>query len=159
MMEKHDSMGNTFDLDNIDLSILRLLRQNARMSLQEMSRRTGISDATIQFRLKRMKANEVIEKFTVTANPTATGYTITAIILVKTDIERHEQAVAALSKLAEVTEVYGVLGEYDLFVKVWSRSLEELNAIINDRIRSIDGIDDLLEIVVVERVKEETPPI
>ena len=158
-MEKHDSMGNTFDLDNIDLSILRLLRQNARMSLQEMSRRTGISDATIQFRLKRMKANEVIEKFTVTANPTATGYIITAIILVKTDIERHEQAVAALSKLAEVTEVYGVLGEYDLFVKVWSRSLEELNAIINDRIRSIDGIDDLLEIVVVQRVKEETPPI
>jgi len=152
-------MGNTFDLDNIDLSILRLLRQNARMSLQEMSRRTGISDATIQFRLKRMKANGVIEKFTVTANPAATGYTITAIILVKTDIERHEQAVAALSKLAEVTEVYGVLGEYDLFVKVWSRSLEELNAIINDRIRSIDGIDDLLEIVVVERVKEETPPI
>lgn len=152
-------MGNTFDLDNIDLSILRLLRQNARMSLQEMSRRTGISDATIQFRLKRMKANEVIEKFTVTANPTATGYIITAIILVKTDIERHEQAVAALSKLAEVTEVYGILGEYDLFVKVWSRSLEELNAIINDRIRSIDGIDDLLEIVVVERVKEETPPI
>ena len=152
-------MGNTFDLDNIDLSILRLLRQNARMSLQEMSRRTGISDATIQFRLKRMKANEVIEKFTVTANPTATGYIITAIILVKTDIERHEQAVAALSKLAEVTEVYGVLGEYDLFVKVWSRSLEELNAIINDRIRSIDGIDDLLEIVVVQRVKEETPPI
>jgi Lrp/AsnC family transcriptional regulator for asnA, asnC and gidA len=152
-------MGNTFDLDNIDLSILRLLRQNARVSLQEMSRRTGISDATIQFRLKRMKANEVIEKFTVTANPTATGYIITAIILVKTDIERHEQAVAALSKLAEVTEVYGILGEYDLFVKVWSRSLEELNAIINDRIRSIDGIDDLLEIVVVERVKEETPPI
>ena len=152
-------MGNTFDLDNIDLSILRLLRQNARMSLQEMSRRTGISDATIQFRLKRMKANGVIEKFTVTANPAATGYTITAIILVKTDIERHEQAVAALSKLAEVTEVYGVLGEYDLFVKVWSRSLEELNAIINDRIRSIDGIDDLLEIVVVQRVKEETPPI
>jgi Lrp/AsnC family transcriptional regulator for asnA, asnC and gidA len=152
-------MGNTFDLDNIDLSILRLLRQNARVSLQEMSRRTGISDATIQFRLKRMKANEVIEKFTVTANPTATGYIITAIILVKTDIERHEQAVAALSKLAEVTEVYGILGEYDLFVKVWSRSLEELNAIINDRIRSIDGIEDLLEIVVVERVKEETPPI
>jgi DNA-binding Lrp family transcriptional regulator len=61
-------MGNTFDLDNIDLSILRLLRQNARMSLQEMSRRTGISDATIQFRPKRMKANGVIEKFTVTAS-------------------------------------------------------------------------------------------
>ena len=52
-----------------------------------------------------------------------------------------------------------MLGEYDLFVKVWSRSLDELNTIINDHIRSIDGIEDLLEIVVVERVKEETPPV
>ena len=65
----------------------------------------------------------------------------------------------SLAKIPEITEVYGVLGEYDLFLKVWSRSLEELNTIINDRIRSIDGIEDLLEIVVVERVKEETPPV
>ena len=65
----------------------------------------------------------------------------------------------ALAKIPEITEVYGVLGEYDLFIKVWSRSLEELNSTINDQIRSIDGIEDLLEIVVVERVKEETPPV
>jgi len=38
-------------------------------------------------------------------------------------------------------------------------SLKELNLIINDKMRSIDGVEDLLEIVVVERVKEETPPV
>jgi Lrp/AsnC family transcriptional regulator for asnA, asnC and gidA len=152
-------MGNSLDLDETDRTILRSLRQNARMSLQEMSRKTGISDATLQFRLKRMKANGAIEQFTITANPAATGYTVTAIMLVQTDAERHDGAVEALAKIPEITEVYGVLGEYDLFLKVWSRSLEELNTIINDRIRSIDGIEDLLEIVVVERVKEETPPV
>lgn len=67
-------MGSNLDLDGIDLTILRYLRQNARMSLQEMSRQTGISDATIQFRLKRMKANGAIEKFTIIASPAATGY-------------------------------------------------------------------------------------
>ena len=152
-------MGNSLDLDEMDRTILRNLRQNARMSLQEMSRKTGISDATIQFRLKRMKANGAIEQFTITANPAATGYIVTAIMLVQTDAERHDGAVEALAAIPEITEVYGVLGEYDLFLKVWSRSLEELNTIINDRIRSIDGIEDLLEIVVVERVKEETPPV
>jgi Lrp/AsnC family transcriptional regulator for asnA, asnC and gidA len=124
-----------------------------------MSRRSGISDATIQFRLKRMRANGVIERFTITANPTATGYAVTAIMLVQTDNEKHDQAVAALTKIPEITEVYGILGEYDLFLKVWSRSLEELNTLINDHIRSIEGIEDLHEIVVVERVKEETSPV
>ncbi len=152
-------MGNSQDLDEVDRTILLNLRQNARMSLQEMSRISGISDATLQFRLKRMKANGVIEQFTITANPAATGYTVTAIMLVQTEAERHDNAVMSLAKIPEITEVYGVLGEYDLFLKVWSRSLEELNTIINDRIRSIDGIEDFLEIVVVERVKEETPPV
>lgn len=152
-------MGNSLELDEVDRAILRSLRQNARMSLQEMSRKSGISDATIQFRLKRMKANGVIERFTITANPAATGYAVTAIMLVQTDTERHDQTVSALAKIPEITEVYGILGEYDLFVKVWSGSLEELNCLINDRIRSIEGIEDLHEMVVVERVKEETPPV
>jgi len=152
-------MGNSLELDEVDRAILRSLRQNARMSLQEMSRKSGISDATIQFRLKRMKANGVIERFTITANPAATGYAVTAIMLVQTDTERHDQTVSALAKIPEITEVYGILGEYDLFVKVWSSSLEELNSLINDRIRSIEGIEDLHEMVVVERVKEETSPV
>ena len=152
-------MGNSLELDEVDRAILRSLRENARMSLQEMSRRSGISDATIQFRLKRMKVNGVIERFTITANPAATGYAVTAIMLVQTDNEKHDQAVKALAKIPEITEVYGILGEYDLFVKVWSKSIEELNTLINDRIRSIEGIEDLHEIVVVERAKEETSPI
>lgn len=84
---------------------------------------------------------------------------VTAIMLVQTDSIRHDQAVAALVQIPEITEVYGVLGEYDLFVKVWSRSLEEMNSIINERMRLIEGIKDLLEIVVVYRAKEDTSPI
>jgi len=152
-------MGNSVDLDEVDRIILRSLRENARMSLLEVSRKSGISDATIQFRLKRMKANGVIERFTVMANPAATGYAVTAIMLVQTDNERHDQAVSALVNIPEITEVYGILGEYDLFLKVWSRSLDELNTLINDHIRSIEGIEDLHEIVVVDRAKEETSPV
>jgi Lrp/AsnC family transcriptional regulator for asnA, asnC and gidA len=152
-------MSSIQDLDEIDLSILRLLRQNSRMSLQEMSRIIRISDATIQFRLKRMRANGVINSFTIIANPAATGYAVTAIVLVQTDTDKHDEAKIALARIPEISEVYGVLGEYDLFIKVWSRGLDELNSIINDKIRSIEGIEDLREIVVVERVKEEAPPV
>jgi len=152
-------MSNSLELDEVDRTILRMLRQNARMSLQEMSRKTGISDATIQFRLKRMKTNGVIEKFTIFASPNATGFVIAAVMLIQTDSEKHDKAMSALAEIPEITEVYGVLGEHDLFAKIWSRSLEELNEIINDRIRSIEGIEDLQEIVVVERAKEETSPI
>ena len=152
-------MSNSMDLDEVDRVILHHLRQNGRMSLLEMSRKSGISDATIQFRLKRMKANGVIERFTIIASPAATGHVVTAIMLVQTDAERHDQVTSNLAKIPEITEVYGILGEYDLFLKVWSKSLEELNALINDRIRSIEGIEDLHELVVVNRAKDEMPPV
>ena len=152
-------MNNSSELDEVDSAILRLLRENARMSYLEMSRKTGISDATIQHRLKRMKERGVIDRFTVLANPAATGYAVTAIMLVQTESEKHDEAKTALSALPEVSEVYSVLGEYDLYMKVWAKSLEELNRFINDQIRAIGGIEDLLEIVVVERVKEEAPPV
>lgn len=147
------------ELDEVDRAILYNLRQNSRISLQEISRNSGIPDATVQFRLKRMKSQGVIEKFTISASPAATGYTVTAIMLARTDSESHDRAVLALVGIPQITEVYGILGEYDLFLKVWSRSLDELKTIINDRIRSIGGIQDLMEIVVVDRVKEENPPV
>lgn len=152
-------MNDSEEIDEVDSSILRLLRENARMSFTAMARKTGISDATIQNRLKRMRERGIIERMTVFANPEATGYVVTAIILVQTATEKHDEAKKALSELPEISEVYSVLGEYDLFVKVWAKGLEELNRIINDHIRSIEGIEDLLEIVVVERVKEEAPPV
>ena len=152
-------MSDSLDLDEVDRTILRSLRDNARISLQDISRRSGVCDATIQFRLRRMKAAGVIERFTIAASPAATGYAVTAIILVQTDGDRHDQTLAELVKVPEITEVYGILGEYDLFLKVWCRSLEEFKVIINDSIRSLPGIEDLHEIIVMERAKEEMPPI
>ena len=149
-------MGNRSKLDEIDSAILGLLKTNSRMSFIEMSRQLDVSDATIQFRIKRLKERGIIEKFTIIVDPDAIGYTVVAIMLIQIDADKHDASKIALSKIPEISEVYSVLGEHDLFIKVWSRSLEEINSIINDKIRSIDGIKDLLEIVVVERVKDES---
>lgn len=157
--ETKKTMGSSLELDEVDSSILRLLRENSRMSFTEMARRTGISDATIQHRLKRLREHGVIEEFTIIANPANTGYDVTAIMLVQTDTEKHDEAKSALARLPEISEVYSVLGQYDLFIKVWAKGLDALNAFINDQIRAIDGVEDLMEIVVVERVKEESPPV
>jgi Lrp/AsnC family transcriptional regulator for asnA, asnC and gidA len=149
-------MGNRSVLDEIDSNIIKLLKQNSRMSYLEMSRRMGISDATIQFRIKRLKEHGIIKKFTITVDPASIGYTVAAIMLVQIDADKHDAAKNELSMISEIPEIYSVLGEYDLFIKVYARSLEDLNELINDKIRSIEGIEDLLEIVIVERVKEES---
>ena len=90
------------ELDEVDRSILKFLRENSRMSMQEMSRLSGIPDATIQFRLKRLKANGIIESFTIEVDPAAFGLDVMAIVLVQTEADKHDEAKMALARLPEI---------------------------------------------------------
>ena len=146
------------EMDETDLAILHSLVKNARITLSKMSEDIDVPDATISHRLKRLE-REVIKGYTVILDPDKVGLEMTAIIIIQTETEKHSAVKLALSKLDEVSEVYSVSGEYDLLTKLWAHNMEELNQIINSKIRSIDGVDDLTEMIVMERVKEGTVPL
>jgi Lrp/AsnC family transcriptional regulator for asnA, asnC and gidA len=146
------------EMDETDLAILQSLVKNARITLSKMSEDIDVPDATISHRLKRLE-REVIKGYTVILDPEKVGLELTAIIIIQTETEKHGAVKIALSKLDEVSEVYSVSGEYDLLTKLWAHNMEELNEIIDSKIRSIDGVDDLTEMIVMERVKEGTVPL
>jgi Lrp/AsnC family transcriptional regulator for asnA, asnC and gidA len=145
-------------MDDIDTAILRSLIKNSRISLSQMSKEIDVPDATISNRLKKLE-NDVIKRYTVILDWQKIGLDITAIIIIQTESELHESVKEELSKLDEVSEVYSVSGEYDILIKVWVPNIEELNKLMNTKIRSIDGVQDLTEMIVMERVKEEMVPL
>jgi Lrp/AsnC family transcriptional regulator, regulator for asnA, asnC and gidA len=144
-------------MDDIDLEIIRSLVRNSRITLSQMSKEIAVPDATISNRLKKLEKN-VIKQYTLIVNPDELGLTVTAIIIIQTESEKHENVKNELSKLQEVSEVYSVSGEYDILIKVWAHSIEELNGIMNSKVRSVEGVEDLTEMIVMERVKEGVIP-
>ena len=153
MTEEADS-----EMDETDLAILNSIVKNARITISKMSQEIDVPDATISHRLKRLE-QAVIKGYTVILDPPTMGLEMTAIIIIQTETEKHGAVKIALSKLEEVSEVYSVSGEYDLLIKLWAHDMEELNHVINSKIRSIDGVEDLTEMIVMERVKEEIVPL
>jgi Lrp/AsnC family transcriptional regulator for asnA, asnC and gidA len=145
-------------MDDVDTAILRSLIKNSRISLSQMSKEIDVPDATISNRLKKLE-NDVIKRYTVILDWQKIGLDITTIIIIQTESELHESVKEDLSKLDEVSEVYSVSGEYDILIKVWVPNIEELNKLMNTKIRSIDGVEDLTEMIVLERVKEEMVPL
>lgn len=146
-------------MDDIDSEIIRSLVRNSRITLSQMSKEINVPDATISNRLKKLEKN-VIKQYTLLVDPDEMGLKVTAIIIIQTESEKHENVKNELSKLEEVSEVYSVSGEYDILIKVWAHSIEELNEIMNSKVRSVDGVEDLTEMIVMERVKEGViPPI
>lgn len=106
---------------------------------------------------KNWKKN-AIKQYTLILNPETLGLKVTAIIIIQTESEKHENVEKELSILEEVSEVYSISGEYDILIKVWAHSIHELNRIVNSKIRSVDGVEDLTEMIVMERVKEGVVP-
>lgn len=145
-------------MDDIDTAILRSLIKNSRITISQMSKEIDVPDATISNRLKKLET-DVIRRYTMIPDWQKIGLNITAIIIIQTESEKHESVKEELSKLEEVSEVYSVSGEYDILIKVWVPSIGELNKLINSKIRSVDGVEDLTEMIVMERVKEDMVPI
>ena len=145
-------------MDDLDAEILRSLIKNSRITLSQMSKEIDVPDATISNRLKKLEEN-VIKRYTVILDWQKIGLDITTIIIIQTESEKHEYVKEELSKLEEVSEVYSVSGEYDILIKVWVSDIEELNQLMNTKIRSVDGVEDLTEMIVMERVKEEMVPL
>jgi len=146
-------------MDDIDTAILRSLIRNSRITISQMSKEIDVPDATISNRLKKLE-DDVIKRYTMILDWPKVGLEITAIIIIQTESEKHESVKEELSRLEEISEVYSVSGEYDILIKVWVPGIDELNQLINSKIRSVDGVEDLTEMIVMERVKEDMiPPI
>jgi DNA-binding Lrp family transcriptional regulator len=66
---------------------------------------------------------------------------ITAIVLVKTAVNRVHDVAQAIAELPAVTEVYSVTGEFDLVALVRVRHHEELAEVIPGSLNKVDGVE------------------
>jgi DNA-binding Lrp family transcriptional regulator len=60
---------------------------------------------------------------------------VTAIVLVRAEIQRIPEVAEMIAQIPEVSEVYSVTGEFDLVAMVRDRSHEELADVIPGRLR------------------------
>jgi DNA-binding Lrp family transcriptional regulator len=65
---------------------------------------------------------------------------VTAIVLVKAEIQRIPEVAETIAKIPEVSEVYSVTGEFDMVAMVRVRAHEELADVIPGRLNKVTGV-------------------
>lgn len=75
--------GFKMKLDETDRLIIKLLREDARMPVSELSRRVGLSGPSTGDRMRRLEAQGIISRFTVELDLEALGYPLQAIVRIK----------------------------------------------------------------------------
>ena len=128
-------------LDETDLAIARALEQDGRMSVQELSRKLGLSRPTVSERLTRLINQGVITGFHARLDYRWLGYPLTAFVGLQT-VQAYNaiEVIRILKSIPEVEEVHTVAGRLDMMIKVRARSTEHLQEIIIFKIQAIPGI-------------------
>ena len=142
-------------IDSIDKEILRMLQDDARISFKKIAEKIGVSEATIFVRVKKLRKNGVIKRFTAIVSPDLLGKNLTAFVLINTEPKNLEHVLDALSSMDDVYEVYDVTGTYYVIVKIRTENRKTLAEII-DKIGMIDGVTRTETAIVLKCVKEET---
>ncbi|MCX6710951.1 MAG: Lrp/AsnC family transcriptional regulator [Candidatus Woesearchaeota archaeon] len=112
-------------------AIICQLRQNARISLTKMSRRTSIPISTIYEKLKSYQGT-LVKKYTALIDFSAFGYTTKANLFLKFDREDKENVRNYLMKNPNVNSLYKVTNGYDYLVEGIFRNIKEVEEFLDN---------------------------
>ena len=103
------------NLTETDYEILKILQENARASISDISRELGLSRVTVRQRLKRLVESGIIKKFTVILDEKLFEQGVQVLIGFKA--LDTEQLVEELGKMDVISEIYVTSGEKNVICK------------------------------------------
>jgi len=153
-------MSNKGKLDEIDLKILDIISQNARIPFKDVAEQCGISRAAVHQRVNRLTEMKVIIGSGYHIDPKKVDYSTCTYIGIFLDKGGLYPTVAeALKNIPEIVECHYTTGQYAIFAKVYSKDNEHLKSILIHQIQTIKGITSTETIISLEETFRREVPI
>ncbi|MCR4600574.1 MAG: Lrp/AsnC family transcriptional regulator [Clostridia bacterium] len=127
-------------MDIIDVKILEVLQENARVSISELSKKVNLSLSAVSERLKKLEHTNMISQYTTILDPKLMGKDLSVFISIGLESTSDTEAfLKFVSEEEEILECYYITGEYDYLLKVTTSNTHTLEEIMN-KIKSFHGI-------------------
>ena len=140
-------------MDSLDIKILRLLQNNARVTASEISSKINLSVPAVSDRLRKLDASGVIEKYTVIINARKLNRNLTVIMFISLESPKYTaKFLDAIQKDDEIIECHYLAGDYDYALKIITENTESLEKILN-KIKSMNGIIKTKTTVTLSTIK------
>jgi len=146
----------------VDLAILRVLREDSRKTLQEIGAMVGLSATSCWTRIKKLEAQGVIKRYTVDLDPAKLGYN--DFVIVQLTLESHTDETLyefgrVLATIPEIQEAYLVSGDYDYYIRIAVRDTRDYERLLREKLYKIPGIRHSKSSFVLRVLKEASVPL
>ncbi|WP_457811151.1 Lrp/AsnC family transcriptional regulator [Sinorhizobium meliloti] len=144
------------ELDRADIALLSAVQKNNKLTSEELAERAHLSPTACQRRLKRLRAEGVIEADVSIVSPKAVGRHVTVVVLVSLERERADiidRFKAAIKNTREVMIGYYVTGDADFLLVVTAKDMEDYEQFTRRFFYESNDIKGFKTMVVMDRVK------
>ena len=137
------------------MKIVRLLHENSLMTSRMVASYLGLHPSTVTYRIRRLRENGIIKKFTISVDWRKLGKGVEVALLITCPPKYVGKIASALVSLEEVIELHTLTGFSDLLVMVTLRDMEEYKDFVEKKLGSIPEIESFRAGIVLEDLKEE----
>ena len=127
-------------IDEIDNTILNIIRDNARLTYKEIGEQAGISRVSVKTRMDALQEKGIIKGFQTVIDPTNVPEGIRFFLDVECAPEHYEDVVEYLSKNKMVRQIYCVSGECRIHASGFANNVRNLEHFSNSIYRSQLGV-------------------
>jgi DNA-binding Lrp family transcriptional regulator len=143
-------------LDKTDLAILKLLQQNARMTIKEISDTVHLSTTPVHERIRRMELSGVIKQYATIVNGALVKKGLMVICYVS--IKQHSKNAGArfiksILEMNEVIECLTISGEFDFMLKVVVENMDAYYDFHVNRLSETENVGNVQSVFVMGVVK------
>lgn len=149
-------------LDARDIKILSILQREGRIPKAALAERVSLSATPCWERLRRLEEAGIIESYGAQISLTAFGPVTVVFVQIEIENHRHEdfsRFEAAIAKMPEIVECWGIGGGMDYMLKIVVRHLADYQALIEGLLEQQIGIRRYYTYVVTAPVKNEPIPV
>jgi len=155
--QKEKAAIGPVDLDEKDRAILRLLQDNAKITVREIAAKVHLSTTPVHERIRRLEETGVIRQYATLLDHSKVRKGLLAICYVS--LKEHNKRSGAkfiktMQEMGEVLECYIISGEFDFMLKVAVESMDAYYDFHVNKLGQVENIGQVQSTFVMGVIKQ-----
>jgi len=146
-------------LDKIDLTILKILQENSKITNLELSKRIGLSPAPTLERVKKLESTGIIESYHARVSAEKIGLNVRTFALVSIAWHKEnalDNFLRKVNSIDEIVECYIITGDADFLLKIVCKDLQVYEQLLFKQLSQIEEVERLKTLMTLSKAKEST---
>lgn len=160
--QKEQMTTGALALDKNDLAILKLLQENARITVKQISEQIHLSTTPVHERIKRLEQSGVIKQYVTLLDNNKVNKSLMVICYVS--LKEHSKTAGVkfiknINELQEVIECYSISGEFDFMLKVLCQDMNAYYDFHVNKLSQQENMGNVQSVFVMGVIKQTTKVI